>query len=585
MVRYTALRGLYDVEKTIGCGGFAKVKLATHIATGVKVAIKIMDKSYITKDLHRAKIELNALKNLYHKHICKLYQVLETDTHFFIVTEYCSGGELFDHIVERNRLSEQQSRKFFRQILSAVAYLHSLGYAHRDLKPENILLSNDETLKLIDFGLCAKPDGGIQSPLTTSCGSPAYAAPELVMGKSYSGGEADVWSMGVLLYALLTGSLPFDDLKIDALYKKIMSGKYFEPLFLSKASRDFVKSMLQVNPKNRITIDALLCHSWITANGVLDPVQYDGELTRIKDMECIMLMSNHQGVHCEKLWEELKKWKYDYNTATYLLLHGRKELGASLKLHGMTYTKTPVKIKLNLEEKLNDENVVVMSKNTKISMIRKPHKRIRSPVLELESNLVPAKKIKKTCTPDDVLRTPDSKLIEQTPGSARRVLGTIEKSLRRVRQVLTPKKTPNNIKTPYPVILTSKDLCNVSSTEYKDPETVIDQLMRALHKKGISCDRKGFRLRGKVEPNHQLDGCSFELEICYLPCMDLTSYNNNETPTKNKFHSNPIVLLPSASVGIQRKRLKGDSWCYKTVLEEVLALTDKNFKEAMESAV
>lgn len=135
MVKFNALKGLYETERTIGCGGFAKVKIATHLATGEKVAIKIMDKTLLGDDLHRVTLELQALKSFSHHNICQLYQVIETDTHFFLVMEYCSGGELFDHIVEKNRLTEAESRTFFRQIVSAVAYLHSLGYAHRDLKP------------------------------------------------------------------------------------------------------------------------------------------------------------------------------------------------------------------------------------------------------------------------------------------------------------------------------------------------------------------------------------------------------------------------------------------------------------------
>ncbi|KAK5640234.1 hypothetical protein RI129_011045 [Pyrocoelia pectoralis] len=614
MVRYSILRGFYDLEKTIGCGGFAKVKLATHIATGSKVAIKIMEKSCLGKDLPRVKLELKALKTLSHKHICKLYQVLETETHFFIVTEYCAGGELFDHIVEQNRLSEHDSRKFFRQILSAVAYLHSLGYAHRDLKPENILLSSDRSLRLIDFGLCAKPDGGIQTQLTTACGSPAYAAPELVMGKSYRGSEADVWSMGVLLYALLTGTLPFDDTKIDALYKKILSGKYYEPLFLSKASRNLIKSMLQVDPKERITISKLSSHAWITASGILDPVSFrEAENNQSKDEECIELMANNQKTSPEAIWDELKNPKYDYNTATYFILRHRRELGLPLRLNpypcNNNNNNVAVKLRSKVRETLQENNeviptVIITPISGKTAGIRKTKKRIRSPVLEPDVVQIPVKKIKKTPTPDVVKpRTPDLKHAKPTtPGSARRVLGTIERSLHRVRHVLTPKKAPNENK-PQPTILTCKDLCNVSSTEYKDPELVINQLSEALEKKGIPCERDGFCLRGKVEPNvtRRLNGCSFELEICYLPSLDLhtkVSSNKESTPTKSilknsNFSPNvrkvlfPVVKLATATVGIRRKRLKGDSWCYKTVLEEILALTAIDLKQPQpfESAV
>ncbi len=259
---YDALEGQYDLHETVGTGGFAKVKLATHLVTGEKVAIKIMDKRQLGEDLPRIRLEIKAMKVLRHQNICKLLQVgtcyianegtftivfhlqvIETEHKIFMVLEYCPGGELFDYIVDRDRLCESESRTFFRQIVSAVGYIHQSGYAHRDLKPginhwfllripgkrphtfppfpENILIDEDQQLKLIDFGLCARPKGGMTQVLETCCGSPAYAAPELVTGQNYLGSEADIWSMGVLLYALLCGFLPFDDENISALYKKI----------------------------------------------------------------------------------------------------------------------------------------------------------------------------------------------------------------------------------------------------------------------------------------------------------------------------------------------------------------------------
>ena len=179
---------------------------------------------------------------------------METDSKIFMVLEYCPGGELFDYIVDRERLSESESRAFFRQIVAAVAYIHESGYAHRDLKPENILIDEEQQLKLIDFGLCANPKGGITSILETCCGSPAYAAPELVSGRNYLGSEADIWSMGVLLYALLCGFLPFDDENISSLYRKIQMGKYEKPVWLSLGSLQLID---QVDFEKKASLSAL----------------------------------------------------------------------------------------------------------------------------------------------------------------------------------------------------------------------------------------------------------------------------------------------------------------------------------------
>uniref|UniRef100_A0A665WQN7 Maternal embryonic leucine zipper kinase n=1 Tax=Echeneis naucrates TaxID=173247 RepID=A0A665WQN7_ECHNA len=257
------LHRYYEVYETIGSGGFAKVKLGRHIATGEKVAIKIMNKKDLGDDLPRVKVEIEAMKNLSHQHVCRLYQVIETSTQIFMVLEYCPGGELFDYIIAKDRLSEEETRVFFRQIVSAMAYVHSQGYAHRDLKPENLLIDEDHNLKLIDFGLCAKPKGGLGYELMTCCGSPAYAAPELIQGKAYIGSEADVWSMGVLLFALLCGYLPFDDDNCMVLYRKIMRGNYDNPRWLSPGSILILNQMMQVDPKRRLSVRQLLDHPWV----------------------------------------------------------------------------------------------------------------------------------------------------------------------------------------------------------------------------------------------------------------------------------------------------------------------------------
>ncbi|KYQ58228.1 Maternal embryonic leucine zipper kinase [Trachymyrmex zeteki] len=598
MVRYAALKGLYDLEKTIGSGGFAKVKLATHVATGEKVAIKIMEKTALGDDLPRVKVEVEALKTLLHQHICGLYQVIETESHYFMVMEYCSGGELFDHIVEKNKLSESDSRRFFYQIVSAVAYMHSLGYAHRDLKPENVLLDKDENLKLIDFGLCAKPKMGIQAHLYTSCGSPTYAAPELIMGKKYLGSEVDIWSMGVLLYALLCGFLPFDDNNLENLYKKILSGKYEEPYWLSNNSKMLIKSMLQIDPANRITIHELCRHPWITGNS-LKSVSFIHRTEFEKDDEVLSTMSAICGEKSIDIWKKLvQSDRTDYRTATYLLLLDRKLRGLSLKIapttrsrlkqemNGKTFPQRETiannfitKLDHSPRNRNNDQRTTidvtynVLPTEKENNFVEPPYmctrKRLRSRNSDVSSP-VPAKKLpeNRSATPTQSL-TPDSKVSQtSTPGSARKVMMGLERGLNRVRCVLTPKRRTKNENTDpdEPNILSGKGLSNVSATCSGCPKHVLSKLRRALRQKGIMCRQKGFILQGETEESFSenktnssksissQNSCSFELEVCLLE------------------------IDPSGKrlVGIRRKRLKGDAWVYKRVCEEILALTTED---------
>ncbi|KAM9082171.1 maternal embryonic leucine zipper kinase isoform 2-T2 [Megaptera novaeangliae] len=338
MKDYDELLKYYELYETVGTGGFAKVKLAFHILTGEMVAIKIMDKNALGSDLPRVKTEIDALKNLRHQHICQLYHVIETANKIFMVLEYCPGGELFDYIISQDRLSEEETRVVFRQIVSAVAYVHSQGFAHRDLKPENLLFDEDHKLKLIDFGLCAKPKGNKDYHLQTCCGSLAYAAPELIQGKSYLGSEADVWSMGILLYVLMCGFLPFDDDNVMALYKKIMRGKYEVPKWLSPSSILLLQQMLQVDPKKRISVKNLLNHPWIMQDYNF-PVE----------------------------WQSKTPWQYDHLTATYLLLLAKKARGKPVRLRllsscGQANSTAVTNIKsknLSLEDVVaSDENYV-----------------------------------------------------------------------------------------------------------------------------------------------------------------------------------------------------------------------------------
>ena len=235
---------------------------ATHIVTGKHVAIKILNRNRIQQlDMaEKVKREINILKECSHPHIIRLYEVIDTPSDIFVVMEYVPNGELFDYIVQKGRLTPDEARHFFHQIVSGVEYCHYHSIVHRDLKPENLLLDADNNLKIADFGLSnTMRDGDF---LRTSCGSPNYAAPEVISGNLYAGPEVDVWSCGVILYALLCGSLPFDDESIPNLFKKIKSGMYSLPSHLSSLSRDLIPRMLVVDPMKRITTPEIRQHPW-----------------------------------------------------------------------------------------------------------------------------------------------------------------------------------------------------------------------------------------------------------------------------------------------------------------------------------
>ncbi|KAL9104837.1 MAG: hypothetical protein Q9163_000285 [Psora crenata] len=260
--RRTAQRiGLYDVKMTLGEGSFGKVKLATHQVTKQEVALKIISrKKLISRDMAgRVEREIQYLQLLRHPHIIKLYTVITTHQEIIMVLEY-AGGELFDYLVKHGRMTESKARRFFQQIVCAVEYCHRHKIVHRDLKPENLLLDADLNVKIADFGLSnIMTDGNF---LKTSCGSPNYAAPEVISGKLYAGPEVDVWSCGVILYVLLVGRLPFDDDYIPHLFKKISSGNYTTPPWVSSAARHILHKMLKVNPVQRITIQDIRQDPW-----------------------------------------------------------------------------------------------------------------------------------------------------------------------------------------------------------------------------------------------------------------------------------------------------------------------------------
>ncbi|PKY04530.1 Pkinase-domain-containing protein [Aspergillus campestris IBT 28561] len=251
----------YQTIRILGEGSFGKVKLAIHQPSGRQVALKIISRrKLLSRDMvGRVEREIQYLQLLRHPHIIKLYTVIATKADIVMVLEYAER-ELFDYLVKRGRCNDSEARKFFQQIICAVEYCHRHKIVHRDLKPENLLIDSNKNVKIADFGLSnIMTDGNF---LKTSCGSPNYAAPEVISGKLYAGPEVDVWSCGVILYVLLVGRLPFDDDYIPALFKKIAAGNFHMPPYISSGAAALIRQMLQVHPVHRLTIPEIRQNEW-----------------------------------------------------------------------------------------------------------------------------------------------------------------------------------------------------------------------------------------------------------------------------------------------------------------------------------
>ncbi|XP_030556942.1 serine/threonine-protein kinase MARK2 isoform X10 [Drosophila novamexicana] len=314
--------GKYKLIKTIGKGNFAKVKLAKHLPTGKEVAIKIIDKTQLNPgSLQKLFREVRIMKMLDHPNIVKLFQVIETEKTLYLIMEYASGGEVFDYLVLHGRMKEKEARVKFRQIVSAVQYCHQKRIIHRDLKAENLLLDSELNIKIADFGFSNEFTPG--SKLDTFCGSPPYAAPELFQGKKYDGPEVDVWSLGVILYTLVSGSLPFDGSTLRELRERVLRGKYRIPFYMSTDCENLLRKFLVLNPAKRASLETIMGDKWMNMgfeDDELKPyIEPKQDLADPKRIEALVAM----GYNRQEIEASLAQVRYDDVFATYLLL-GRK---------------------------------------------------------------------------------------------------------------------------------------------------------------------------------------------------------------------------------------------------------------------
>ncbi|XP_041844596.1 SNF-related serine/threonine-protein kinase [Melanotaenia boesemani] len=324
------IAGLYDLDKTLGRGHFAVVKLARHVFTGEKVAVKVIDKTKLdTVATGHLFQEVRCMKLVQHPNIVRLYEVIDTQTKLYLILELGDGGDMFDYIMKHEEgLNEELAKKYFAQIVHAISYCHRLHVVHRDLKPENVVFFEKQGLvKLTDFGFSNKFQPG--KKLTTSCGSLAYSAPEILLGDEYDAPAVDIWSLGVILFMLVCGQPPFQEANDSETLTMIMDCKYTVPAHVSGACKDLIDRMLQRDPKCRASLEEIETHAWLQGVDPSPATKYNTPLVSHRNLSeeehnsIIQRMVLGDIADREAIVEALETNKYNHITATYYLLAER----------------------------------------------------------------------------------------------------------------------------------------------------------------------------------------------------------------------------------------------------------------------
>ncbi|CAA0832357.1 CBL-interacting serine/threonine-protein kinase 10 [Striga hermonthica] len=337
----------YELGRLLGQGTFGKVYYARSVQTGQSVAIKVIDKDKITRVgiINQIKREISIMRLVRHPNIVYLHEVMATKTKIYFVMEYAKGGELFDKL-SRGKLKEDVARKYFRQLINAVDFCHSRGVYHRDLKPENLLLDENENLKVSDFGLSALAESRrADGLLHTTCGTPAYVAPEVLDRKGYNGTMSDVWSCGVILFVMLAGYLPFHDTNLMELYRKIGKGEVKFPRWFSPEARRLISRILDPNPNTRITIARIRTSTWFRRglsvndfsenNGTSNIGSESQEVPRISNLNAFDIISQSNGFRLSRLFEEScrsKEMRYVSWRPVNVIISKLEEIARRMKL-------------------------------------------------------------------------------------------------------------------------------------------------------------------------------------------------------------------------------------------------------------
>ncbi|KAK3610275.1 hypothetical protein CHS0354_029735 [Potamilus streckersoni] len=323
------IAGLYDLEDTIGRGHFAVVKLARHVFTGERVAVKVIDKTKLD-EVSKAHLlqEVRCMKLVQHPYVVRLYEVIDTQTKLYLILELGDGGDMYDYIMKHDKgLDEKTAKKYFRQIVEAISYCHKLHVVHRDLKPENVVFFEKlGVVKLTDFGFSNMFNPG--KKLETSCGSLAYSAPEILLGDSYDAPAVDIWSLGVILYMLVCGRPPFQEANDSETLTMIMDCKYSIPPFITQECRELISRMLIREPVKRATLWEIERHHWLMSEDLPHPhnIPLISRQHLSDDDHSYVVEKMVEGNICTKdeILQSLEKDSYNHMTATYYLLAERR---------------------------------------------------------------------------------------------------------------------------------------------------------------------------------------------------------------------------------------------------------------------
>ncbi|XP_028255145.1 SNF-related serine/threonine-protein kinase-like [Parambassis ranga] len=343
--------GLYDLDKTLGRGHFAVVKLARHVFTGEKVAVKVIDKTKLDP-VARGHLfqEVRCMKMVQHPNVVRLYEVIDTATKLYLILELGDGGDMYDCIMKHDGgLSEEVAKCYFAQIVHAISYCHRLHVVHRDLKPENVVFFEKQgVVKLTDFGFSNRFQPG--KKLNTSCGSLAYSAPEILLGDEYDAPAVDIWSLGVILFMLVCGQPPFQEANDSETLTMIMDCKYTVPPHITNACRDLIGHMLQRDPKKRATLEQIEAHEWLRgvdpspATKLSTPLVSYRSLSEEEHGSIIQRMVLGGIADRDAITEALESNQYNHITATYFLLAERMLRDRQEKeQHSQTRSPSPSK--------------------------------------------------------------------------------------------------------------------------------------------------------------------------------------------------------------------------------------------------